>query len=106
MLTLYYKETCAFSQRVLQTAENLGIEFQLKNVAESSEYLAELEARGGKTQTPYLVDEKNGVEMYESSDIIDYIREHRAEFSSKEGGATESKPRVHFSAAVCESCEG
>lgn len=106
MLTLYYKETCPFCQRVLQNAENLGVEFNLKEITESEEAAAELLEKGGKTQVPYLVDEKNGVAMYESSDIIDYIREHKAEFSAKEGGASENKPRVHISSSVCESCEG
>ena len=106
MLTLYYKPTCPFCQRVLQNAENLGIEFNLKDITESDDIANELLEKGGKTQVPYLVDEKNGVAMYESDDIVDYIRDNRAEFSVKEGGATENKPRVHISNAVCESCEG
>ena len=34
--------------------------------------------RGGKQQVPYLIDEARGIEMYESEDIVDYLREHYA----------------------------
>ncbi len=34
---------------------------------------AELVKRGGKRQTPYLVDEAKGIEMYESEDIAEYL---------------------------------
>jgi len=39
----------------------------------------ELIARGGKRQTPYLVDTKTQKEMYESADIIDYLKTRIAE---------------------------
>lgn len=89
----------------MQTAENLGIEFNLKDITESDEIANELVEKGGKQQVPYLVDEKNGVAMYESSDIIDHLREHKADFVGGEG-AEAPKARVHISDAVCESCEG
>lgn len=104
MLTLYYKPSCPFCQRVLQTAENLGIEFELKDISESDDFSTELIERGGKRQVPYLVDAKNGVEMYESSDIIDHLREHKADFVAEASSAP--KARMHISDAVCESCEG
>ena len=82
-------------------------EFNLEDITESEDIANELIEKGGKQQVPYLVDEKNGVAMYESSDIIDYIRENKAEFTGGEAApAAEAKPRVHISSAVCESCEG
>jgi glutaredoxin 3 len=74
-LTLYVKTGCPYCAKVLQAGEELGITFDLKNVADEG-ISEELIARGGKKQMPYLVDEANKVEMYESDDIIDYLHQH------------------------------
>ena len=102
MLSLYYKESCPFCQRVMQMAENLGVEFDLKDIEDDEAIAAELIEKGGKRQVPYLVDTEKDVAMYESNDIIDYIRENYA------GTAAENKPRIHNAgaAAVCVACEG
>jgi glutaredoxin len=81
MLTLYVKTGCPFCRKVLEVGQELGITFEEKNVADPS-VAAELVARGGKKQEPYLVDlpaqagSERGLEMYESSAIIAYLREH------------------------------
>lgn len=103
MFTLYYKPTCPFCQRVLQMAENLGVEFDLKDISEDEAIAAELIEKGGKRQVPFLIDTEKDVSMYESSDIIEYIRENRP---ATNGEKAVAKPRVHVSNAVCESCEG
>jgi glutaredoxin 3 len=103
MFILYYKETCPFCQRVLQMAENLGVEFELKDITESEEIANELIERGGKRQVPYLVDTERAVEMYESGDIIEYIRENRPADTKTN---TVTKPRIHQSDATCVACEG
>jgi glutathione S-transferase len=104
MFTLYYKPSCAFSQRVLQMAENLNVSLDLKDVSESEEAMAELIEKGGDSQTPFLVDTETGAFMYESSDIIDYLREHKN--SSAASPIAVSKPRMHVGGSVCVSCEG
>lgn len=103
MLTLYYKPSCAFCQRVLQIAENLKVELVLKDVSEDEKAMSELLEKGGQSQVPYLVDTEKDVAMYESSDIIDYIREN---YANTGGESVAAKPRVHVSSSVCESCEG
>jgi len=102
MLTLYYKPSCPFCQRVLQMAENLNVELDLKDVSEDEAAAAELLAKGGKQQVPFLVDTEKDASMYESSDIIEYIRDNYANTKTAEA----AKPRMHISSAVCESCEG
>lgn len=102
MFTLYYKPTCPFCQRVLQMGENLGVEFDLKDIVANEEFAAELLEKGGKRQVPFLVDTETGASMYESSDIIDYIREHKPAAAE----TTNTKPRVHISDSTCQSCEG
>lgn len=103
MFTLYYKPSCPFSQRVLQMGENLGVSFDLKDISEDETLASELVEMGGKGQTPFFVDAEQSVSMYESSDIIDYIRENKPQSAE---AAAKPKPRVHMSDAVCESCEG
>ncbi len=77
MLTLYVKTGCPYCAKVLHTAEELGVEFELKN-RDDPATIPELMARGGKRQFPYLVDHENKVEMYESEDIVDYLHQHFA----------------------------
>jgi len=74
MLTLYVRTGCPYCGKVLREAEEMGVTFILKNISEP-EIAAELVARGGKQQVPYLVDEANDKEMYESEDIIAYLHE-------------------------------
>jgi len=74
MLTLYVKTGCPFCTKVQDTGRELGIEFNEKNIADDA-VAAELVARGGKRQVPYLVDSERGIEMYESDDIAAYLRE-------------------------------
>lgn len=103
MLTLYYKPTCPFCQRVIQMAENLKVELDLKDVSEDEQAMNELLEKGGLRQVPYLVDSDKNTAMYESSDIIDYIRDN---YASAGKVAAVMRPKVHISNSVCESCEG
>ena len=75
MLTLYVKTGCPFCHRVLATGAELGISFEEKNIADDA-VAAELIARGGKRQVPYLIDDERNIEMYESADIDAYLRMH------------------------------
>ena len=77
MLTLYVKTGCPFCVKVLDTAAELGVPLEERNVADEA-VAKELVARGGKLQTPYLVDSERDVELYESGDIVAYLEEHYA----------------------------
>ncbi len=90
------------SRRVMQVAKALNVPLELKDIFADEATLAELLEKGGKKQTPFLVDDAKNVSMYESEDIIDYIRAHYASASA----VATAKPRMHISDAVCESCEG
>jgi glutaredoxin len=78
MLTLYVKTGCPFCHRVLSAGTELGVSFEEKNIADDA-VAAELIARGGKRQVPYLVDSVRNVEMYESGDIVEYLKKHHSE---------------------------
>ncbi len=75
MRTLYVKTGCPFCAKVLRKGEELGLQFELKNIADEG-VSEELVARGGKRQVPYLVDDETGTEMYESDDICAYLEAH------------------------------
>lgn len=85
----------------MQMAENLGVEFDLKDIEADVAIATELLEKGGKQQVPYLVDTDKDVAMYESNDIIDYIRENYASVAT-----AAAKPRIHMSDSTCVSCEG
>lgn len=101
MLTLYYKPSCPFCQRVLQMAENLKVDLTLKDISEDATAKAELLEKCGKDQVPFLVDSEKDVAMAESSDIIEYLRENYANSST-----ITARPRVHVGGSTCVSCEG
>lgn len=103
MLTLYFKPTCPFCQRVIQMAENLNVKLEMKDITEDEAALAELIEKGGENQVPFLVDSEKGASMYESNDIIEYIRDNYSGSNSVSSGI---KPRIHVGGSVCESCEG
>lgn len=102
MLTLYYKTTCPFCQRVLGEAEDMGVQFNLKDISSDETLAEELIARGGKRQVPYLVDEEKGVEMYESGDIIEYLQGKQSTSESKESF---NGLRIHKSDEACDTCQ-
>lgn len=74
MMTLYYKPTCPFCQKVLAVIEELGLSPELKDISADEQLVAQLIEQGGKRQVPYLTDEEHGVSMYESDDIIAHLR--------------------------------
>lgn len=75
-MILYYKPTCPYCRKVLDFAAANGLSFELRDIVADPEHAEELIARGGKRQVPYLVDSDRQVEMYESDDIVNYLREN------------------------------
>ena len=73
MIELFILETCPYCQKVLNFLENKDIHYRLINIAnkESEESLIKI---GGKRQVPFLVDNERNVQMYESDDIIEYLK--------------------------------
>jgi glutaredoxin len=73
MLDLYILQTCPYCKKVLAFAEEKGISLNTIDIADSKneETLITL---GGKRQVPFLVDKDRNVQMYESADIIEYLK--------------------------------
>ncbi|MEZ4104505.1 MAG: glutathione S-transferase N-terminal domain-containing protein [Candidatus Paceibacterota bacterium] len=100
MLTLYYKPTCAFCRRVIAVIDRLELEVDMKDITVPA-IEVELVEKGGKNQTPFLIDSEKDVLLYESDDIVAHLQKNYGQ----ETIAT-SRPRVHISDSACVSCEG
>ena len=84
MLTMYVKTGCPYCALAIGKVDDLGLKVEYKNIADDA-VAAELVERGGKRMVPYLVDEERGVEMYESSNIVDYLNKNYARTDSVDG---------------------
>ena len=73
---LYYKPTCPYCLKVLRFMQAEGIECEMRNTLEPG-VADELIGIGGKRQVPCLVID--GKALYESNDIIAYMKAHAAE---------------------------
>lgn len=81
-LVLYKKDSCPFCQKVMRFMAANKIELQMKDIIEdpaNKDYLVE---NGGKNQVPCLFID--GKAMYESDDIIEYLKANCLEGEAKE----------------------
>lgn len=74
MKTLFLKPGCPFCARVLAFAREQNIALAERDIVNDPTALPELLSKGGKRQVPFLVDEENNTAMYESDDIIEYLK--------------------------------
>lgn len=72
MLILYTQERCPFSAKVIKAGEQMGVEFEIRDIADETAE-KELLTKGGKRETPYLIDTETNTEMYESDAIVSYL---------------------------------
>jgi len=75
LLELWSFEASPYCRRVREELTRLGLDSVVHNVGKGGRRRPELVALGGKMQVPYLVDPNTGVAMYESDDIVAYLRE-------------------------------
>ncbi|HIJ99389.1 TPA: glutathione S-transferase N-terminal domain-containing protein [archaeon] len=79
-MKLYIYETCPYCIKVRNTLKELGYK-EGKDIilldANKEENANELIELGGKLQVPFLIDGETM--MYESSDIMEYLREKKNE---------------------------
>lgn len=75
---LYQYDSCPFCQRVRRFLAEAGVSLPLKDTLRDPEARRELLAGGGDTQVPCLRIEREGevTWLYESLDIIAYLRAH------------------------------
>lgn len=73
MLNLFTMDTCPYCQKVIKFLEEHNIEYNSIDVKDKNN-MENLIRLGEKKQVPFLVDTDHGVEMYESEDIIEYLK--------------------------------
>ena len=73
MLDLYILETCPYCQKVMAFLGENNFEYNKLDISQKQnmEKLLEL---GGYEQVPFLYDKGNNIKMYESDDIIAYVK--------------------------------
>ena len=73
MLELFMLPTCPYCLKVMKFMDENNISYKKIDITnpENEEALIKI---GGKRQVPFLVDKEHNVEMYESGDIIDYLK--------------------------------
>jgi glutaredoxin 3 len=75
-LTLYYNPSCPYCTKVIFFMDGNDIELPMKDISTDPQALRELTSIGGKNQVPCLF--VDGIPMYESEDIIDFLKEEFA----------------------------
>ena len=73
MINIFILPTCHYRNKVLTYMNEHGIAYKAIDISkpENEEALIKI---GGKRQVPFIVDKEHGVEMYESNDIIEYLK--------------------------------
>ena len=84
LLQLYDIENCPYCRVVREALTMLDIDAIIYPCPKGGErYRTLVEEKGGKAMFPFLVDKNTGVEMYESADIVAYLRKT---YGDKSGG--------------------
>ncbi len=73
MFDLYILETCPYCKKVMSFLEEKGVKYNKIDIAEKKAEDALIQS-GGKRQVPFLIDRERNVQMYESADIIEYLK--------------------------------
>ncbi len=73
MLILYVITGCPFCQVVLDYINENNLQVDIRNI-DNRENFNQLLKSGGQIQAPFLIDEENKKSMYESKDIIEYLK--------------------------------
>jgi len=91
-LELYYAPSCPFCRKVLDFMDEHGIDIIiLKDKSANPEFQEELVRLGGKSQVPCLFID--GEALYESDDIIEWLRQQRRQSPPGAGSGRGIKQR-------------
>ena len=73
MIDLFILETCPYCKKVMSYMDENNMKYNKIDISNkaSEESLINI---GGKRQVPFMVDNDRNVQMYESNDIIEYVK--------------------------------
>ena len=73
MIELFIRDFCGYCKKVMTYLNEHSIPYKTIDISERANE-EELVRIGGKRQVPFLLDREKKVEMYESDDILEYLR--------------------------------
>ncbi|HCB10934.1 MAG TPA: glutaredoxin [Cyanobacteria bacterium UBA11991] len=73
MIELYMLETCPYCKKVLNYLNENNFKYITHNIKDKNKHDKLIEL-GGKEQVPFLYDNVKNIKMYESDDIIAYLK--------------------------------
>ena len=73
MLRLFILETCPYCKKVMDFLDNQHMKYEKIDITDKESESALIRI-GGKRQVPFLVDTDRNIQMYESKDIIEYLK--------------------------------
>lgn len=73
MFDLFILESCSYCKKVMSFIDGKGIKYNKIDILDKTSEEA-LIKMGGKRQVPFLVDTDRNIQMYESNDIIEYLK--------------------------------
>ena len=73
MLELFVFESCAYCRKVMDYLDEHKIPYNKIDISQKTNEEALIRI-GGKRQVPFLIDNDKNIEMYESNDIIEYLK--------------------------------
>ena len=73
MFDLFILETCPYCKKVMNFLEISNIKYHKFDIINKDNVLRLLSI-GGKEQVPFLYNEDTNEKIYESDDIIDYVK--------------------------------
>ncbi len=76
MLELYILSNCPYCKKVMDYMDENGIEYSKNDISDDVNN-SNLIAIGGKEQVPFLYNTETNKGMYESDEIIEYIKTER-----------------------------
>ncbi|MCM1002883.1 MAG: glutathione S-transferase N-terminal domain-containing protein [Candidatus Gastranaerophilales bacterium] len=73
MIDLFVLEQCPYCKKVMCYMDENGIKYNKIDISDKASEAALIQM-GGKRQVPFMVDKDRNIQMYESNDIIEYVK--------------------------------
>lgn len=73
MIELFILDSCPYCRKVMDYMNSHGVEYVKFDITNPTTEDA-LVKIGGKRQVPFMIDKDRNVQMYESDDIIEYLK--------------------------------
>lgn len=73
MIRLFMLNTCGYCKKVIEYLDENNIPYEKIDISEKENEEA-LVRIGGKRQVPFIIDTDKNIEMYESNDILEYLK--------------------------------